>query len=162
MTIEFATSDPIEAERYIRDSCPFYKDDLIDYVIQGVKDGIVRVRDPHMYGGNPDLVPMLGKDEAERWEEWCNPLIAMRNRDLPRAPKPVTLGAHVPIYGSRIGMERDEKGNVTDEGFIAWEGSESWDRKWAIKNALESDGKLYIAYKSQSVDVDETWIETDK
>lgn len=39
MTIEFATSDPIEAERYIRSACPFYKDDLIDYVIQGGQGG---------------------------------------------------------------------------------------------------------------------------
>lgn len=164
MIIEFATSDPKEAERRLRTAHPYYQDDLVDYVVQGVKDGIIRVRDPHMYGGNADIVPQLGKDEADRWEEWCKPLIAMRDRDLDRIPKPIHLGPGEIGYGARIGIERDEDGNITDEGHIFWRDG-AFARKFSVENALDedSDGKLWTReiINIQSVDIDETWIEED-
>ena len=43
MLIEFATSDPKEAERRLRTAHPYYQDDFVDYVVQGVKDGIVLI-----------------------------------------------------------------------------------------------------------------------
>lgn len=164
MIIEFATSDPKEAERRLRTAHPYYQDDVVDYVVQGVKDGIVRVRDPHMYGGNADIVPQLGKDEADRWEEWCKPLLAMRDRDLDRIPKPIHLGPGEIEYGARIGIERDEDGNITDEGHIFWHDG-AFARKFSVENALDEDGdgKLWMReiINVQSVDVDETWIEED-
>lgn len=164
MIIEFATSDPKEAERRLRTAHPYYQDDVVDYVVQGVKDGIVRVRDPHMYGGNADIVPQLGKDEADRWEEWCKPLLAMRDRDLDRIPKPIHLGPGEIEYGARIGIERDEDGNITDEGHIFWRDG-AFARKFSVENALDEDGdgKLWMReiINVQSVDVDETWIEED-
>lgn len=164
MIIEFATSDPKEAERRLRTAHPYYQDDVVDYVVQGVKDGIVRVRDPHMYGGNADIVPQLGKDEADRWEEWCKPLLAMRDRDLDRIPKPIHLGPGEIEYGARIGIERDEDGNITDEGHIFWRDG-AFARKFSVENALDkdSDGKLWTReiINIQSVDIDETWIEED-
>lgn len=162
MIIEFATSDPKEAERRLRTAHPYYQDDVVDYVVQGVKDGIVRVRDPHMYGGNADIVPQLGKDEADRWEEWCKPLLAMRDRDLDRIPKPIHLGPGEIEYGARIGIERDEDGNITDEGHIFWRDG-AFARKFSVENALDkdSDGKLWTReiINIKSVDIDETWIE---
>lgn len=164
MIIEFATSDPKEAERRLRTAHPYYQDDVVDYVVQGVKDGIVRVRDSHMYGGNADLVPQLGKDEADRWEEWCKPLLAMRDRDLDQIPKPIHLGPGEIEYGARIGIERDEDGNITDEGHIFWRDG-AFARKFSVENALDkdSDGKLWTReiINIQSVDIDETWIEED-
>lgn len=164
MIIEFATSDPKEAERRLRTAHPYYQDDLVDYVVQGVKDAIIRVRDPHMYGGNADIVPQLGKDEADRWEEWCKPLLAMRDRDLDRIPKPIHLGPGEIEYGARIGIERDEDGNITDEGHIFWRDG-AFARKFSVENALDkdSDGKLWTReiINIQSVDIDETWIEED-
>lgn len=164
MTIEFATSDPKEAERRLRTAHPYYQDDFVAYVIQGVKDGIVRVRDPHMYGGNADAVPQLGKDEADKWEEWCKPLLAMRDRDLARIPKPFHTGPREIECGARIGIERDEDGNITDEGHIMWQRGK-FAREFSIENALAEDGdrKLWTReiINVQSVDVDETWIEED-
>lgn len=164
MIIEFATSDPKEAERRLRTAHPYYQDDVVDYVVQGVKDGIVRVRDPHMYGGNADIVPQLGKDEADRWEEWCKPLLAMRDRDLDRIPKPIHLGPGEIEYGARIGIERDEDGNITDEGHIFWRDG-AFARKFSVENALDkdSDGKLWTReiINIQSVGVNETWIKED-
>ena len=164
MIIEFATSDPKEAERRLRTAHPYYQDDVVDYVVQGVKDGIVRVRDPHMYGGNADIVPQLGKDEADRWEEWCKPLLAMRDRDLDRIPKPIHTGYKEIEYGARIGIKRDEDGSITDEGHIFWRDG-AFARKFSVENALDedSDGKLWTReiINIQSVDVDETWIEED-
>lgn len=164
MIIEFATSDPKEAERRLRTAHPYYQDDLVDYVVQGVKDGIVRVRDPHMYGGNADIVPQLGKDEADKWEEWCKTLLVMRDRDLDRIPKPIHTGYKEIEYGARIGIKRDEYGNITDEGHIFWrEGA--FARKFSVENALDEDGdgKLWMReiINIQSVDVDETWLEED-
>ncbi|MFW9146009.1 hypothetical protein ACOJAK_11935 [Corynebacterium striatum] len=164
MIIEFATSDPKEAERRLRTAHPYYQDDFVDYVVQGVKDGIVRVRDPHMYGGDADIVPQLGKDEADRWEEWCKPLITMRDRDLARIPKPMHIGYKEIEYGARIGIKRDEDGNITDEGHIMWSGG-AFARKFSIKTALgeDYDRKLYSReiINIQSVDVDESWLEED-
>ena len=164
MIIEFATSDPKEAERRLRAAHPYYQDDFVDYVVQGVKDGIIRVRDPHLYGGNADLVPQLGKDEADRWEEWCKPLIAMRDRDLARIPKPMHIGYKEIEYGARIGIERDKDGNITDEGYIMWDDG-AFARKFSIKTALREDGdrKLWTReiININSVDIDETWIEED-
>ena len=164
MIIEFATSDPKEAERRLRTAHPYYQDDLVDYVVQGVKDGIIRVRDPHMYGGDADIVPQLGKDEADKWEEWCKPLIAMRDRDLARIPKPMHIGYKEIEYGARIGVERDKDGNITDEGHIMWRDG-AFARKFSIKTALREDGdrKLWTReiININSVDIDETWIEED-
>ena len=163
MIIEFATSDPQEAERRLRTAHPYYQDDFVDYVVQGVKDGIVRVRDPHMYGGNADIVPQLGKDEADRWEEWCKPLLVMRDRDLARIPKPIHTGYKEIEYGARIGIEYDENGNITKKGHIMWNEGSEWGRKFAIKTALEGDRKLWTReiINKQTVDVDETWMEED-
>lgn len=164
MIIEFATSDPKEAERRLRTAHPYYQDDFVDYVVQGVKDGIVRVRDPHMYGGDADIVPQLGKDEADRWEEWCKPLLAMRDRDLARIPKPMHIGYKEIEYGARIGIERDEDGNITDEGHILWRDGK-FARKFSIESAFGegSDRKLYSReiINIKSVDVDESWMEED-
>lgn len=164
MIIEFATSDPKEAERRLRTAHPYYQDDFVDYVVQGVKDGIVRVRDPHMYGGDADLVPQLGKDEADKWEEWCRPLLAMRDRDLSRIPKPLHIGYKEIEYGARIGIERDKDGNITDEGHILWRDG-AFAREFSIENALDedSDRKLYSReiINIKSVDVDESWMEED-
>lgn len=164
MIIEFATSDPKEAERRLRTAHPYYQDDFVDYVVQGVKDGIVRVRDPHMYSGDADIVPQLGKDEADRWEEWCKPLLAMRDRDLARIPKPMHIGYKEIEYGARIGIERDEDGNITDEGHIMWSDG-AFARKFSIKSAFGegSDRKLYSReiINIKSVDVDESWLEED-
>lgn len=164
MIIEFATSDPKEAERRLRTAHPYYQDDLVDYVVQGVKDGIIRVRDPHMYGGNADLVPQLGKDEADKWEEWCKPLITMRDRDLDRIPKPIHIGYKEIEYGARIGVERDEDGNITKEGHIMWQRGK-FAREFSIENALAEDGdrKLWTReiINIKSIDVDETWMEED-
>lgn len=164
MLIEFATSDPQEAERRLRTAHPYYQDDLVDYVVQGVKDGIIRVRDPHMYGGNADLAPQLGKDEADRWEEWCKPLLAMRDRDLDRIPKPIHTGYKEIEYGARIGIKRDEDGNITDEGHIFWRDG-AFARKFSVEAALDEDGdgKLWMReiINIKSIDVDETWIKED-
>ena len=164
MNIEFATSDPKEAERRLRTAHPYYQDDFVDYIIQGVKDGLVRVRDPHMYGGDADIVPQLGKDEADKWEEWCKPLLAMRDRDLARIPKPIHTGYKEIEYGARIGIERDEEGNITKEGHIMWDDG-YLAREYSIKRALDDDGdrKLWTReiINIQSVDVDESWMEED-
>ena len=164
MIIEFATRDPKEAERRLRTAHPYYQDDLVDYVVQGVKDGIIRVRDPHMYGGNADLVPQLGKDEADRWEKWCKPLITMRDRDLARIPKPIHIGHKEIEYGARIGIERDKDGNITDEGHIFWRDG-AFARKFSVEAALDEDGdgKLWMReiINIKSIDVDETWIKED-
>lgn len=164
MIIEFATSDPKEAERRLRTAHPYYQDDFVDYVVQGVKDGIVRVRDPHMYGGDADIVPQLGNDEADKWEEWCKPLLALRDRDLARIPKPMHIGYKEIEYGARIGIERDEDGNITDEGHIMWSDG-AFARKFSIKSAFGegSDRKLYSReiINIKSVDVDESWLEED-
>lgn len=164
MIIEFATGDPKEAERRLRTAHPYYQDDFVDYVVQGVKDGIVRVRDPHMYGGDADIVPQLGRDEADKWEAWCKPLLAMRDRDLARIPKAMHIGYKEIEYGARIGIERDEDGNITDEGHILWRDG-AFARTFSIESALDEDGdsKLWTReiINMKSVDIDESWMEED-
>lgn len=160
--VEFATSDPLQAERWLRDAHPYYRDDFVAYVVQGVKDGIVRVRNPHMHK-SADIVPRLQKDEADEWEKWSKPLIAMRDRDLARIPKPINIGHTNIEYGARIGIEYDDSGNVTDEGHIMWSPGNEWGREFSIETALKGDRKLWSRsiIDVECVDIDESWEESE-
>lgn len=117
-----------------------------------------------MYGGSADIVPMLGAHEAEKWIQWCEPLLEMRTRDLARIPKPVHLGYTDIEYGARIGIKRDENGAVIDKGFIHWHNGE-FAREFAIETALDEDGDGQLWTREiiniNSIDIDETWLEND-
>lgn len=162
--LEFTTSNPQEAERWLRDAHPYYQGDFVDYVVQGVKDGVVRVRNPYFHKDGAGVVPCLGKDEADKWEEWSKPLLAMRDRDLSRIPQPIPVGPYDIEYGARVGIEYDESGNVTEEGHVMWLRGNEWGREFSIETALKGDRKLWSRRITDvgCVDIGETWIEGDE
>jgi len=57
MHIQFATSEPKEAGRRVREAFPETSDALVAYVERLVVDGFVRVGDPMMYGGTAPIYP---------------------------------------------------------------------------------------------------------
>lgn len=81
MNIEFATNDPAIARRYLDTGDTAYmSDELKDAVIAGVEAGAWRVRDPHMYGGSPDMVRTTS-NPRQTWDEHMKTVQVLHARD---------------------------------------------------------------------------------
>lgn len=57
MRVEFSTSSLVTAEQYMRHADSNISDGLVALVLEYVRAGKVRVRDPKMYDGRADVMP---------------------------------------------------------------------------------------------------------
>lgn len=76
--IEFATNDEKEARKFL-DQVTDVGDEVKEVLIQGVADGICRVRNPWMYGGQTAAIPET-KDSG-LWDEFMANLAAAAMKD---------------------------------------------------------------------------------
>lgn len=81
MNIEFATNDPATAQRYLDNGDTDYmSDELKDAIIDAVKAGACRIRDPYMYNGSPDMVK-TSDTTTEAWDHHMSIIKPLFNRD---------------------------------------------------------------------------------
>lgn len=78
MTIEFATNDVNTAHRYLEDAGDVGPE-VASVLLDGVKNGICRVRDPYMYGGQTAALPET-KNEDE-WHDFLTRINEAAKRD---------------------------------------------------------------------------------
>lgn len=76
--IEFATNDEKEARKFL-DQVTDVGDEVKEVLIQGVADGICRVRNPWMYGGKTAAIPET--DDSGLWDEFMTNLAAAAMKD---------------------------------------------------------------------------------
>ncbi|MGV0434202.1 hypothetical protein ACUY3H_04465 [Corynebacterium ureicelerivorans] len=66
MTIEFATNNANTARKYLEEAGDVGPE-VTAVLLDGVKNGICRVRDPYMYGGQTAALP-----ETKNADEWSD------------------------------------------------------------------------------------------
>lgn len=122
MNIEFATKDPETARRYLdTEQMCYLTDRTREVILEGVKKGICRVRDPLMYGGASGVVPET-KDRA-LWDPFIARVKELHGQDFASRPQPVKFLPNGMPIGYRI-----EWGEQL-ESHIAWRGeSSTWER----------------------------------
>ena len=76
--VEFATNDEKEARKFL-DQVTDVGDEMKEVLIQGVADGICRVRTPRMYGGHTAAIPET--DDSNLWDEFMAKLAAAAMKD---------------------------------------------------------------------------------
>lgn len=122
--IEFATSRERDAARFLSGiQFRYMTDETKQFILDGVKRGIVRVRDPHMYGGQSGVVPTGPRSETD---PFMDELKNLHDRDVATRPDPILF----PIDGLPDGFDIQWGSRIHhDEGtsHIAWWGaSEVW------------------------------------
>lgn len=121
--IEFATNDPDTARRYLAtEQMDYLTVETKEFILDGVKKGICRVRDPFMYGGASGVVPETR--DRDVWGPFIARVQELHDRDFASRPQPVPLLPNCMPDGYRI-----EWGEQL-ESHIAWWGESSmWERK---------------------------------
>ena len=121
--IEFATKDPVTARRYLgTEQMGYLTAETKGFILDGVKRGICRVRDPFMYGGASGVVPETR--DRDVWDPFIARVQELHDRDFASRPQPVTfLPNDMPIgYGGEWGEQL--------ESHIAWWGeSSTWEHQ---------------------------------
>lgn len=75
MIVTFATSDPIRARRFMQSVSEPPPEAVIDYLVEHVEAGLIRVGDPMMYAGQapihpePVMTPEQGREIQRRVAE---------------------------------------------------------------------------------------------
>lgn len=118
MNIEFATKDHVTARRYLdTEQMDYLTAETKEFILDGVKKGICRVRDPLMYGGSSGVVPETR--DRDVWDPFIAHVQELHDRDFASRPQPVRLlpsGAPVG-YSIEWGEEMTTKSGST---FISW------------------------------------------
>lgn len=118
-TIEFATNDINQARRYLNcEQMTYLTDETKQTILDGVKQGICRVRDPQMYGGSSGVVPET--KDPDVWNPFIERVQKLHNRDFENRPKPVTLNPGDKPDGYEV-----EWGQKYEDGSILWWGTEA-------------------------------------
>ena len=115
--LEFATNDANQARRYLNcEQMTYLTDETKQAILDGVKQGICRVRDPQMYGGSSGVVPET--KDPDVWNPFIEHVQKLHDRDFENRPKPVTLNPGDKPDGYEI-----EWGHWTEDGDIFWWGT---------------------------------------
>lgn len=122
MNIEFATKDPVTARRYLdTEQMDYLTAETKEFILDGVKKGICRVRDPLMYGGASGVVPET--HDRDVWDPFTARVQELHNRDYASRPQPITLLPNGMPIGYRIEWGEQLKSH------IAWWGeAPTWER----------------------------------
>lgn len=117
--IEFATNDVIQARRYLNyEQMTYLTDETKQTILDGVKQGICRVRDPHMYGGSSGVVPET--KDPDVWNPFIERVQKLHNRDFENRPKPFTFNPGDQPDGYEV-----EWGQKYEDGSILWWGTDA-------------------------------------
>lgn len=85
--LEFATNDANQARRYLNcEQMTYLTDETKQAILDGVKQGICRVRDPQMYGGSSGVVPET--KDPDVWNPFIEQVQKLHDRDFENRPKP--------------------------------------------------------------------------
>lgn len=76
--VEFATNDEREARKFL-DQVTDVGDEVKEVLVQGVADGICRVRNPRMYGGHTAAIPET--NDSNLWDGFMAKLAAAAMKD---------------------------------------------------------------------------------
>lgn len=116
-TIEFATNDINQARRYLNcEQMTYLTDETKQAILDGVKQGICRVRDPQMYGGSSGVVPET--KDPDVWNPFIEQVQKLHDRDFENRPKPFTFKPGLLPDGYEV-----EWGHWTEDGHIFWWGT---------------------------------------
>lgn len=139
--IEFATSSERDAHRFLSgDNFNYLTDETKQFILDGVKRGLCRVRDPLMYGGQSGVVPE-SVNRADL-DPFMDELKRLHDRDVETRRKPVLL----PLDGLPAGYEIEWGERLCREGgksHIAWWGTSEFSRERAHK-AAPGDGYFRV------------------
>lgn len=117
-TIEFATNDINQARRYLNcEQMTYLTDETKQAILDGVKQGICRVRDPQMYGGSSGVVPET--KDPDVWNPFIEQVQKLHDRDFENRPKPFTFNPGDKPDGYEI-----EWGHWMEDGHILWWGTD--------------------------------------
>lgn len=142
--IEFATNDINQARRYLNcEQMTYLTDETKQAILDGVKQGICRVRDPQMYGGSSGVVPET-KDPTV-WNPFIEQVQKLHDRDFENRPKPSTFKPGNLPDGYEV-----EWGQKYEGGSITWWGTDAISEDMARK----SDSPV-IRYVSPVIPVQE-------
>lgn len=116
-TIEFATNDINQARRYLNcEQMAYLTGETKQAILDGVKQGICRVRDPQMYGGSSGVVPET--KDPDVWNPFIEQVQKLHDRDFENRPKPFTFNPGLLPDGYEV-----EWGHWTEDGDIFWWGT---------------------------------------
>ncbi|WP_049182239.1 hypothetical protein [Corynebacterium sp. 805_CJEI] len=116
--IEFATNDANQARRHLNcEQMTYLTDETKQAILNGVKQGICRVRDPQMYGGSSGVVPET-KDPTV-WNPFIEHVQKLHDRDFENRPKPFTFKPGNLPDGYEV-----EWGHWMEDGHIFWWGTD--------------------------------------
>ena len=144
-TIEFATNDINQARQYLNcEQMTYLTDETKQAILDGVKQGICRVRDPQMYGGSSGVVPET-KDPTV-WNPFIERVQKLRDRDFANRPKPFAfkLGNLPDGYEVEWGQQHE------DDDDVLWWGTEDIHEDLARKS-----GRAVIRYVSPAIPAQE-------
>lgn len=87
MSIEFATNDINQARQYLNcEEMSYLTEKTKQVILDGVEQGICRVRDPFMYGGSSGIVPET--KDPEVWNSFIDQVKTLHDRDFDNRPHP--------------------------------------------------------------------------
>lgn len=117
-TIEFATNDVNQARRYLNcEQMTYLTDETKQAILDGVKQGICRVRDPQMYGGSSGVVPET--KDPDVWNPFIERVQKLHDRDFANRPKPFAFKPGNLPDGYEV-----EWGQQYENGNILWWGTD--------------------------------------
>lgn len=116
--LEFATNDANQARRYLNcEQMTYLTDETKQAILDGVKQGICRVRDPQMYGGSSGVVPET--KDPDVWNPFIEQVQKLHDRDFENRPKPFTFKPGLLPDGYEV-----EWGQRKEDGSVLWWGTE--------------------------------------
>lgn len=144
-TIEFATNDINQARQYLNcEQMTYLTDETKQVILDGVKQGICRVRDPHMYGGSSGVVP--DTKDPDVWNPFIEHVQKLHDRDFENRPKPFAFkpGNLPDGYEVEWGQQHED-----GDGVLWWGTSEVSER------IARKSGRAVIRYVSPVTPVQE-------
>lgn len=126
-SIEFATSDVRNAARFLNgDNFHYLTDETKQHILDGVRRGLCRVRDPLMYGGQSGVVP----ENVSRsfLDPFMDELKRLHDRDMETRRKPLLFAMDGLPDG--FSVEWGQRLHHEDgRSHIYWQGTSEWHRE---------------------------------
>lgn len=150
--LEFATNQRATAAEYLdHEQMDYLTVETKDYILDGVSEGICRVRDPLMYGGSSGIVPESG--DRSVWEPWVARLKELHDRDYKLRPQAFTLtpgdlpDGYEVEWGYEIGDDRKH---------IFWRGTthSTFGARHCAEDCIADGNRLFRRIIGPSIEVD--------
>ena len=128
MSIEFATDNINQARQYLNcEEMAYLTEETKQVILDGVEQGICRVRDPFMYGGSSGIVPET--KDPEVWDPFIDQVKTLHDRDFANRPQPLAFAPGDLPDGYEI-----EWGDASEGDGILWWGTDEISESLARRN----------------------------